>query len=120
MANWPQGVPAPALDGYGYEPNDITKRTEMTAGLPRVRRVSVSRFGKITFTFKCTEEQSSLFDAWFYAVDGANGGAAWFEMNVKLPAGTSTRMCRFVGPPKSNPISHNRWQFNGVVEVTYA
>ncbi|MDT7849914.1 hypothetical protein Q9292_09850 [Methylophilus sp. VKM B-3414] len=120
MATWPATVPAPSLEGYGYNPADITARTEMSAGLPRVRRKSVAKFGQLQFNLKLNSAQAAAFESWFYDEAGANGGAAWFEMLVKLPAGTVTKMCRFVRPYESQLLTPDRWQFSAVIEVSYA
>ncbi len=120
MATWPANVPAPSLDGYSYDPKNLQLSTEMSAGLPRDRRISIAKIGDVTFSFKCTNNQAAEFESWFYDVSGANAGAAWFEMKIKVPAGTSNRMCKFIGTYKSVPLSHDRWQFSGVLRVTYA
>lgn len=120
MATWPANVPAPSFDGYGYNPSDITTRTEMSAGLPRVRRKSVAKFGQLQFNVKLNAAQAAAFESWFYDAAGANGGAAWFEMLIKLPEGTVTKMCRFAQPYQSNLIAFDKWQVSAVVEVQHA
>ena len=120
MATWPTNVPAPSLEGYGYNPTDLTVRTEMSAGLPRVRRKSVAKFGQLQFSVKLTADQAAAFESWFYDASGANGGAAWFSMLVKVPEGTLNKMCRFAQPYQSQLISADRWQVSAVVEVQHA
>lgn len=120
MAVWPSGLPAPSLDGYAYKPNDLTRRTDMSAGLPRPRRVSVGKFGQVPINLKLTQAQFATFESWFYDPAGANAGVAWFEMTLKLPEGTSSKMCRFVGTYESTYLGNDRWQLTATLEVTYA
>lgn len=120
MATWPSSLPAPSLDGYAYKPNDLTRRTEMSAGLPRARRVSVGKFGQVPINLKLTQAQISAFETWFYDPAGANAGVAWFEIMLKLPEGTVPKMCRFVGTYESPFLGNNRWQLTATLEVSHA
>lgn len=120
MATWPTIVPAPSLDGYVFKPADVTRRTEMSAGLARARRVSVGRVSQLPINLKLNQAQLAAFDDWFFDTEGANGGVAMFELKLKLPEGSVTKMCRFIGTYEAPYLGGDRWQLTATLEVFHA
>lgn len=57
MDNWPSSLPCPEESGASYVPADNTIRTQMDAGVPKVRRRFTAQLCDVTLTLSCTQAQ---------------------------------------------------------------
>ncbi|CAN7332537.1 hypothetical protein LJR143_001684 [Pseudoxanthomonas sp. LjRoot143] len=62
MDNWPSSLPRPQVDGCTYTPQDNQIRTEMRAGVPKVRRATTARPVDVTFQLVLTQAQVQTLD----------------------------------------------------------
>ena len=116
MATWPTTLPRPQVAGYVIAPLDVTVRTDMEAGLPRVRRRSVARNDQVSVAWRFTDAQMATFRAWFDG-DCANG-ASWFTVDLNTgDACLLSVQARFVGPWQSQMQPGPRWQVSAKLEI---
>ena len=116
MAAWPSTLPVPLASGYGIAPMDPTLRTDMEAGMPRVRRRTSARNDRITLSWIMSDAQAAIYRSWF-DVDIA-GGASWFTVDLALATGGLVPSeARFTKPPALAHLGRLKWQVSGEVEV---
>lgn len=78
MATWPSY--ARVLIATSDTPGSVVATSEMERGIPKVRRIAADAIATVPVEVLFhTEQQAADFEDWFYDVDGANGGAAWFD-----------------------------------------
>lgn len=117
MATWPEKLPLPQIQGYGIEPMDQVLRLSFEAGPGRARRRFFSPYERFPVTWIMTHTQMTIFRAWFYSSDGANGGAAWFVTSLDKGFGLEPLEARFAGPWKAVPAGPVRWSVTASLEV---
>ena len=117
MATWPEKLPLPQIQGYGIEPMDQVLRQSFEAGPGRARRRFFSPYERFPVTWIMTHAQMTIFRAWFYSSDGANGGAAWFVTSLDKGFGLEPLEARFAGPWKAVPAGPVRWSVTASLEV---
>ena len=115
--------PVPCYADYSVDPQEQCLRSaQFEIGVGRVRRISTSRFSKVKvqWIFKSDADMNDFQD-WFYRLDGANGGAAWFQAPLAIGGGgVATYDARFSGPFQSTPLSGLRWTVTATLEVRHA
>lgn len=115
MATWPTYLPAPLRAGYEINPEDPILRTQMDAGPDRVRRRYTAIPSRIPVSWRLTEAQLALFEAWhkYEALDGA----AWFTVSLVNGLGFQSMEARFAKPPKKALLSGTNWEVSAELEV---
>lgn len=78
MANWPDTLPKPKLDGFGIKPQPTVLRTQMESGA-RYRQRFTNAPIDVDCNFLLTKEQMATFKN-FYDND-IHQGADWFLMS---------------------------------------
>jgi hypothetical protein len=118
MADFPSTLPAPLADGYAVRPVDQTVRTEMDVGPARARRITRSRLDRVPVSWVLTDEQLEEFRTWFDDDDQAAGGAAWFNITLKVNGGGASAVeARFTGAPAFDFLGADLWRVSGELEV---
>lgn len=95
--SFPSTLPAPLIDGYGFDPESPLVKTDMDAGPARVRRRFTSRPTQYKAAWIFTQQELATFEAWFDL--NAMSGAAWFStpawngkgqvtVTARIPSGT--------------------------------
>lgn len=111
---YPEGLPHPLRDGYGFQPQNNILRTPLQNGRARQRVPFTSVPDYATWTFHMrTQGQAQLFRAWSKLV-----GAAWFNITFTSPEGLIEQEARFVETPTGpyrNGVSF--WTYEASVEV---
>lgn len=121
MATWPSTLPDPLVDGYGIEPVSQTVSTDMEVGSARVRRRSFAQVDMLPVQWSLSNDQMTVFRAWFSHPIGADGGAAWFSTSLLMGDGSArTVQARFAGNWKAVYVPHLRWQVRAMLEVRYS
>lgn len=115
MATWPANLPAPLRSGYEINPEDPILRTQMDAGPDRVRRRFTAIPSRIPVSWRFTEAQLALFEAWHK--HEALDGAAWFTISLANGLGISAMEARFTKPPKKPLLSGMNWEVSAELEV---
>ncbi|WP_028319348.1 hypothetical protein [Desulfobulbus elongatus] len=123
MATWPSILPAPRMSGYRLAPIDPAIRTQMEGANTRVRRRSRVRTDRVTCTLRLTDDQLFYFRQFFDDPTGANGGAAWFGIDLITGsdlAGIVTVEAVFASMWEAEYAGHNKWLVTMPLEVRYA
>ena len=113
-SSWPDILPVPSVNGYNYEPQIATIRTEMEIGAKVRRRFTRHpTFIDVLWTF--SKKQQEIFDAWFvYIIDD---GSKWFQIN--LPTGQEIKLynARFIGTYKVSAYKNLYWNVQAKLEI---
>lgn len=118
MATWPATLPRPLIDGYDVNPFDQTLRQSFESGPGRARRRFFTPFERINVAWRMTEAQFTEFRTWFLSASGANGGAAWFDIEITNGrGGMATTNARFGGAYRAAPFGATGWKVSAVLEV---
>lgn len=114
---YPDQLPIPLKDGFGLQPVSPLRRTQLTSGRARQRRIytSVPTNASVTWSFK-TDKEAQLFEAWYR--DTIDDGTAWFYMRLKTPLGIQPYKCRFTDIYQGPILSRPRfWKFTATLEL---
>lgn len=120
MAAWPTSLPQPIADGYRLAPEDPVIRTDMEVGAPRARRRTSARNDRVEVKWLFTDAQFVIFRDWFDdAAAGASGGAAWFNVRLKIGTGGMADVeARFAGIWKSaDHYAPDIWVVTATLEI---
>jgi len=116
MIQYPESLPPPLRDGYGFTPVSATRRTDMQSGRARKRRQFASVPTVTPVRWLLSSIQAQQFEAWYE--DALTGGAQWFEMTLKTPQGSMAYKARFVeaytGP---GLVGVDHWEFSASLEL---
>ncbi|WP_369781855.1 hypothetical protein [Pseudomonas sp. WC2401] len=116
MIAYPEFLPEPQRDGYGFQPVSPMARSELQSGRARQRRrfISVPTVASVTWLMDDTEAQ--LFEGWFEHI--LLSGSLWFQCPLKTPLGMDEHRARFVdiyeGPIL---VGESFWRFTAKLEL---
>lgn len=105
MAEWPESLPQNVnVDGYQEQASEQSVRSNMDAGIAKVRR----RFSAVPINIKCSVRidltQKATLDTFYNAT--LSGGSLRFDW--KHPVSGDPAVCRLKSPPEYTPINRNR------------
>lgn len=114
MTDWPATLPCLQMSGASYTPQDNLIRSEVAAGVAKVRR----RFSAVAETFSArvlvNKAQVETLDTF---VKVTLKDALPFDMkNYRLP-GYPTRSYRFVRRPSYVPVAFDLWEASLELEM---
>lgn len=112
---YPSVLPLPQTTGYGQTPKNNTLRTEMESGNARQRKRFTSSPTEYSATFRFTQDQFAIFEAWYK--HQANEGANYFEIELLGGLGLQVQEARFTQQYDAPIISGNTWEVNTVLEI---
>lgn len=116
MIAYPNGLPPPLRENYGFKPTSPLITTTMASGRTRTRR----RFRGVptypTVAWLLTAPQARLFEAWFeYTL---KSGSLYFGCPLKSPMGFEVLRAKFsdiyTGPEL---VGVDLWRFTAELEV---
>ncbi|MOA14730.1 hypothetical protein D3C78_1348510 [compost metagenome] len=113
---YPQGLPMPLRDGYGFQAVSPMQRTQLQSGRVRQRRRFTSVPTMASVSWLCTDVQAQLFEAWWE--DVLLSGSEWFDCPLKTPLGRQLYSARFTDiyqGPVLVGVSH--WRFTAELEL---
>jgi hypothetical protein len=114
MTRYPDGLPKPIRDDYGFEDIDWIVRTKMDSGRARQRVEFDSKPTNVSVTFLFTAPEARLYEAWVSQVAKAD----WWTFPVLSPIAYQDEEVRFAGTPSAGVlIGVDRWRFTAVLEV---
>jgi hypothetical protein len=114
--NFPVSIPGVVMEGYGFTLIDTNQRTEMDAGLPRVRRRFRANPVEFDVTWKFTSKQFNVFEHWF--LNDIYNGSAWFNVNLVDGKGQRLFLARFKGVYQATAEANGRaWVVTAKLEV---
>jgi hypothetical protein len=94
MPAWPANLPRPNLAGYKVKRRNALRRTEMSAGLARQRRISLAKVYDVSVVWRFTQSQKAVFNAFFE--NELYAGAAWFTLQLTIDGTFTTFNARFI------------------------
>ena len=114
VANYPTQLPAPLINGYALQPQDVGIRTSMEGGVARTRK----RFGARPITtvpvnWIMNQNQFALFDTWMLTY-----AREWFSIHLAGGLGLQAVLARLVGTWTSVPAGSSAlWSVSATLEV---
>ena len=117
---WPDSLPGASSNRYELKPRGSFKRTEMTSGISRHRRISRNPPTEIIMSWDMSITEFALFEAFF--VYALNEGEKWFTMESSSSKGCIEGHYRFVKmeePYKAQAITSDRFQVTASLELRY-
>jgi hypothetical protein len=114
--NFPETLPNVRMSDYGFKPGNANLRTDMEAGLARVRRRFLSVPSEMQVSWELTPEELGIFEK-FYDTD-TFGGSAWFNIKLVNGAGETTYSARFKEPYSAKTTAREyMWMVSATLEV---
>ncbi|NBA95499.1 hypothetical protein [Pseudomonas sp. R5(2019)] len=116
MIAYPEFLPLPQRDGYGFQPVSPISRTQLANGRAIQRRKFRNVPTVATVSWLFSDAQAQLFEGWFEHI--LISGSLWFQCPLKTPLGMDEHRARFVdiydGP---NLVGVSQWRFTAKVEL---
>ena len=94
MLAYPEGLPTPQREGYGFDPVSPMTSTKLVSGRSERRRAFVSTPTVATVTWLLTPSEAQLFEGWFEYV--LLSGSLPFECPLLTPMGMEPYRANFV------------------------
>lgn len=111
---YPEGLPCPLRESYGFTPVNNIRRTPMDSGRARQRVEFRNVPTMVSLRWVMTSPQASLFEAWAAQVVGAG----WFTLNLLTPLGFADQEVRFTETPVGGELTGKfLWQYKVNCEV---
>jgi hypothetical protein len=116
MFSFPDGLPLPLRDGYGFSRESPIISTKMKSGRSRSRRafLSVPVYPNVSWLF--TEEQAALFEGW---VKWTIGYSQWFMCPLRTPLGLAPARVKFMETLFDGPelVGVNHYRYTATLEA---
>ena len=116
MLTYPEGLPTPQREGYGFDPVSPMTSTKMVTGRTIQRRAFVSTPTDATVTWLFTAAEAQLFEGWFEHV--LLSGTLPFECPLRTTLGFENYRANFVdiytGPVL---VGEDFWQFSAQLRL---
>lgn len=111
---YPEGLPCPLRESYGFTPVNNIRRTPMDSGRGRQRIEFRNVPTMVSLQWIFTEPQARLFESWAaYSV-----GAGWFTLNLLTPLGFEDQEVRFTETPVGGELTGKfLWRYKVTCEV---
>ena len=116
MIAYPEFLPEPQRDGYGFQPISPMARSELQSGRTRQRRRFTSVPTVASVTWLMDDAEAQLFEGWFEHI--LLSGSLWFQCPLKTPLGMDEHRARVVdiyeGPIL---VGESFWRFTAKLEL---
>ena len=110
---WPVSLPQePLFEGNIEQAPNVTLRTQMDDGPPKMRQRSTAGYYKCTYVFNMTTAQVATLLTFYNTT--VEGGAVYWEWTH--PRTSSTENWRFTAPPSYTKITSGYWKVTIQVE----
>ena len=116
MLAYPEGLPTPQRDGYGFDPVSPMTSSKLVTGRTVQRRAfrNTPTVAEVTWLF--TESEAQLFEGWFEHV--LESGSLPFECPLKTPLGFDNYQAQFVDIYKGPfLIGVDDWRFTAQLRL---
>lgn len=111
---YPEGLPCPLRESYGFTPVNNIRRTPMDSGRARQRIEFPNAPTMVSLQWIMSAPQASLFEAWAAQV----AGAGWFTMRLLTPLGFDDAEVRFTEVPVGGEITGKfLWRYRTTCEL---
>ena len=118
LPHFPDILPCPLLNGYGYSPKNSFTRTQMDSGRARHRRRFKTIAEHVNVTWIMNHKQLSIFEGFFNFETCS--GAGWFVAGLGNGFGIRCVRARFTNPEAAyqvSRISGALWNISAVLET---
>ena len=115
MANYPDTLPLPEVEGYGIQPQAAFIRTDMDQGPARQRRRFTAAPTHYAVKWLLTEVQLATFESWYEG--SVEAGASWFTVQLRNGQGLQTVEARFIEPWKAAMLGGYHYEVTATLEV---
>lgn len=113
---YPEGLPCPLRENYGFTPVNNIRRTPMDSGRARQRIEFQNVPATVTLQWIMDELQARLFEAWAAQVVGAG----WFTITLLTPLGFDTHEVRFTETPVGGELTGKfLWRYRVTCELRF-
>lgn len=111
---YPEGLPCPLRENYGFNPPNNIRRTPMDSGRARQRVDFRNTPDEVSLQWIMTAPQALLFTSWAAQVVGAG----WFNITLLSPKGFEQEEVRFFTTPVGGELTGKfLWRYRVVCEV---
>ena len=116
MIQYPEGLPLPLREGYGFDPVSPMTSTKLVTGRSIQRRAFVSTPTEVPVTWLFTAAEAQLFEGWFEHV--LLSGTLPFECPLLTPLGFENYRANFVDI-YSGPVlvGEDFWKFTAQLRL---
>ena len=115
MLTYPEGLPLPEREGYGFTQISPVAGTKMVTGRSRRRRIWRSTPARVTVSWLMDGPEAEMFMGWF---EHAINAVDWFLCPIKIPRGLELTKSQFTdiyqGPVL---VGVDMWRFTAVIEL---
>lgn len=112
--SYPEGLPCPLRENYGFTPVNNIRRTPMDSGRARQRIEFQNAPTMVQLSWIMPEAQARIFESWAAYV----AGAGWFNMEILSPLGFTDEEIRFTETPVGGQLTGKfLWRYSVVCEV---
>ncbi|OZY42796.1 hypothetical protein CJF43_04180 [Pseudomonas fragi] len=116
MLAYPEGLPTPQREGYGFDPVSPMTSTKLVTGRSERRRAFVSTPTVATVTWLLTPSEAQFFEGWFEHV--LLSGTLPFECPLLTPLGLESYRAQFVDIYKGpDLVGVDFWKFSAQVSL---
>ena len=116
MLAYPEGLPTPQREGYGFDPVSPMTSTKLVSGRSERRRAFVSTPTVATVTWLLTPSEAQFFEGWFEHV--LLSGTLPFECPLLTPLGLESYRAQFVDIYKGpDLVGVDFWKFSAQVSL---
>lgn len=116
MLTYPEGLPLPLRDGYGFTAVSPIRRSNKVSGRAMQRRLysSVPTTANVSWLF--TAEQAQLFEGF---CKWGLGWASWFLCPIRAPLGLKLTRVRFTDKFYQGPdlVGVDMWRYTAELEL---
>lgn len=116
-AKYPEGLPAPLIQNYGFQHQETIARTQLVTGRAIQRKLydTVPTMVTANWIFR-SDLQAAVFESFFR--DQLDNGAKWFEVRLKSPVGFGPWLARFTGMYSGmKAMTHRYWTASATLEL---
>lgn len=116
MLTYPEGLPLPLREGYGFQAVSPILRSKKMSGRSVQRRLYSSTPTEPSVSWLMSAAQAQLFMGWYEHV--LLSGSQWFECPLRTPLGLELHRARFTdiysGP---DLVGVDHWRFTATLEM---
>lgn len=113
---YPEQLPCPLRENYGFTPVNSIRRTPMDSGRARQRTEFRNVPTMVQLSWIMNEVQARFFEAWTTQVVGSG----WFSLELLSPMGFTVQEVRFTETPVGGELKGKfLWQYRVTAEVRY-
>ncbi len=116
MLTYPEGLPLPQREGYGFQAVSPILRSKKMSGRSLQRRLYSSTPTESSVSWLFDNAEAQLFMGWFEHV--LLSGSQWFECQLRTPLGLELYRSRFTdiySGPELVGVDH--WRFTATLEL---